>query len=137
MFEHRTNIRVRYGETDQMGFVYYGNYGLFYEVGRTEAIRALGLSYKALEDSGVMMPVIEFQIKYLRPAHYDDLITIVTKVEVLPQQSTIEFVNELYNEKGKMLNTGKVVLAFVSKETGRKCEAPALLLDKLKPYFHG
>src|SRR5690606_36415022 len=87
MYISTTQIRVRYGETDQMGYLYYGFYALYYEQARTEAIRQLGLTYKSLEESGVMMPVMEMNAKYYRPAHYDDLITVDTRVETLDESS--------------------------------------------------
>ena len=91
MFTSTTEIRVRYGETDQMGYLYYGNYALYYEVGRTDAIRSLGLTYKALEEMGVALPVAELHINYYRPAFYDDLITVKTMLKEMPENSKIQF----------------------------------------------
>ena len=83
MFISTTQIRVRYAETDKMGYVYYGNYAQYFEVGRVEGLRDLGLSYKKMEDEGILLPVVEFQIKYLKPAYYDDLLTIKTTITLV------------------------------------------------------
>ena len=99
MYEHSTTIRVRYAETDQMDIVYYGNYAQYFEVGRAEAIRNLGISYKDMELMGVKMPVVEMHTQFLRPAHYDDLITIKTQLRELPLKHQIEFHHEVYNER--------------------------------------
>ncbi|MEC5142826.1 thioesterase family protein [Chitinophaga sp. 212800010-3] len=135
MFISTTTIRVRYGETDQMGYLYYGNYGLYYEVGRAEAIRELGFSYKELEDQGVIMPVAELHVKYLRPAYYDDLITVKTILKELPKSSKIQFHSELYNEKNELLNVGVTTLVFLDAKTKQKAGLPAELKKRLEPFF--
>jgi acyl-CoA thioester hydrolase len=135
MYESQTQVRVRYAETDQMNVVYYGNYAQYFEVGRVESIRQLGYTYKDMEASGVIMPVVEFSIKYLRPATYDDLLTIKTTVRELPEDHRIEFFQEVYNEDGKMLTAGKVVLYFLDASTRKKTVMPELLRKKLEPYF--
>ncbi len=135
MYEATTNIRVRYGETDQMGYLYYGNYALYFEVGRTDAIRELGLTYKEMEENGVMMPVAEVNIKYIRPALYDDLITVKTIIKELPTGSKIDFHTELYNEKGKLLNVGVTTLAFYDPIKKKTVEMPELLRSRLMPFF--
>lgn len=135
MLINETKIRVRYGETDQMGYVYYGNYPLYYEVGRVETLRELGIVYREMEiNYGIMMPVMSMDVKYLRPARYDDLITIKTIVEEIPDKE-IHFKFELYNEKGKLLNTGKVSLCFIQKDTNRRVAFPEDLRSKIKLYF--
>jgi len=136
MFEHKTQKRVRYGETDQMGFLYYGHYAMYYEIGRAEALRSLGYTYRALENSGIMMPVIEFKTKYIRPARYDDLITIVTTLKELPHENRIVFYTELYNESKELLNFGETKLAFINSGNRKTCEIPDFLLDLFKPYFN-
>src|SRR6202012_5330242 len=103
MYESITQVRVRYAETDQMNIVYYGNYAQYFEVGRVESIRQLGYTYKDMEASGVIMPVVDLHIRYLRPATYDDLITIKTQIRELPVNHQIEFYQEVFNEQGKML----------------------------------
>jgi acyl-CoA thioester hydrolase len=135
MYSTTTEIRVRYGETDQMGYLYYGNYALYYEVGRTDAIRKLGFTYKELEEQGVMMPVAEMQTKYIRPAYYDDLITVKTILKELPPQHKIQFHTELYNEKGELLNVGITTLAFIDAQTKRRSQMPDALRATLQPYF--
>jgi acyl-CoA thioester hydrolase len=134
MFEYTTKIRVRYGETDQMGFVYYGNYAEFYEVARVEMLRSLGLSYKAMEEAGVMMPVIELHCKYLKPALYDQEISIKVIIDEMPR-ARMHFKYELYNETGELINTGETLLVFVNMKTNRICFIPKDLELKLKPYF--
>jgi acyl-CoA thioester hydrolase len=134
MFVHETQIRVRYGETDQMGVVYYGNYALYYEVGRVEALRSLGMTYKGLEESGVMMPVAEVTAKYIRPAHYDDALTIRTTINKLPTAS-MHFAYEIRNEAGVVLHQGTTVLVFIDMKTNRPVRCPAELYQKLLPYF--
>ncbi|RBL92099.1 acyl-CoA thioesterase [Chitinophaga flava] len=135
MFSSITTIRVRYGETDQMGYLYYGNYGLYYEVGRAEAIRELGFSYRELEEQGVIMPVAELNVKYLRPAYYDNLITVKTILKELPTNSRIQFHSELYNEKGELLNVGVTTLVFIDVKTKQKAGLPAALKERLEPFF--
>jgi acyl-CoA thioester hydrolase len=135
MYESTTQMRVRYAETDQMNVVYYGNYAQYFEVGRVESIRQLGFSYKDMEAQGVIMPVVELHIKYLRPATYDDLLTIKTMVRELPHDHRIEFFQEVYNEQGKMLTSGKVVLYFLDEKTRMKTTMPEALKAKLASYF--
>jgi acyl-CoA thioester hydrolase len=135
MYEHATTVRVRYAETDRMDVVYYGNYAMYFEVGRVEAIRNLGISYKALEEMGIILPVVELNIKYLRPAKYDDLITIKSQIKELPQDHVIIFDQEVYNESGKLLTIGQVKLYFMDATMGKRAEMPAILKEKLAVYF--
>jgi|SRR5690606_60523 len=136
MYTSTTQIRVRYGETDQMGYLYYGFYALYYEQARTEAIRQLGLTYKELETAGIIMPVVELQSRYLRPALYDDLITVKTTIETLNNHSSeIVFISRLFNEAGKLLNEGQVKLVFLNRETKKKIAIPTLLYNRLLPFF--
>lgn len=135
MYTSETQIRVRYAETDQMNVVYHGNYAQFFEVGRVESIRQLGLSYKDMEAMGVIMPVIEWTAKFLRPAHYDDLLTVRTTLHELPANHRIEFQQEVFNDQGKLLTTGKVLLYFLKSVSMEKTTMPQYLFDKLAPYF--
>ncbi len=135
MYLHETQVRVRYGETDQMGFLYYGNYALYYEVGRTESLRSLGFTYKGLEESGIMLPVIKMEAEYFRSAFYDDLITIKTRLEKIPTGSEITYISELYNERGKLLNRGSVTLVFYDSVQKKKTLMPQALQEALEPYF--
>lgn len=135
MYTASTEARVRYGETDRMGYLYYGNYALYYEIGRVEMIRALGLSYRQMEDEGIIMPVAELRSKFIRPAFYDDLITIKTTIREWPQNHKIIFHSELYNEKAELLNIGAATLVFLDATTREKIGMPRVLHEKLKPYF--
>lgn len=135
MFSTTTQIRVRYGETDQMGFLYYGYYALYYEVGRTDMIRQLGVSYKELEEKGIIMPVAEMKSKYIRPALYDDLITVKTILKELPHDHKISFHSELYNEKDELLNLGTTTLVFLNAHNREKIPMPPVLHEHLKKYF--
>ncbi|TWI98022.1 acyl-CoA thioester hydrolase [Mucilaginibacter frigoritolerans] len=134
MFEHSTKLRVRYGETDQMGYMYYGNYAEFYEVGRVEMLRSLGLTYSGMEETGIMMPVLEMNCKYLKPALYDEEITVKVMMDKMPG-IRIHFRYELYNEKNELINTGSTLLVFVNMNTSRPCLPSQEFLDKLKPFF--
>jgi acyl-CoA thioester hydrolase len=134
MFEFTTQLRVRYGETDQMGYVYYGNYAEFYEVARVEMLRTLGTSYKLMEASGVMMPVAELHCKYLKPALYDQIITIKVILDEMPRAG-MRFKYLLYNEDNELINTGETLLVFVKMDTNKICFIPKELAAKLKPYF--
>jgi acyl-CoA thioester hydrolase len=134
MFEHTTYIRVRYGETDQMGYVYYGNYSLYYEQGRTEAIKSLGISYKALETKGVLMPVADMKVRYKGAAKYDELLKVDTMVPEMPKRS-IAFQTKIYNEEGRLINEGETHLLFVNAHSRKPCSAPDELLTVLQPYF--
>lgn len=135
MLTQEVKIRVRYAETDQMGFVYYGNYATYYEVARVESLRNLGFSYKLLEEQGVMMPVVENRSKYIRPAKYDDLLTIKVIVDEMPNKR-ITFKYEVYNDHEKLINLGETILAFVNMKNGRACEAPESIVDLLRPFFN-
>lgn len=135
MYTAETKVRVRYGETDQMGYLYHGYYALYYEAGRTEAIRELGFTYKEMEESGVLMPVAELKSKFLQPAKYDDLITVRTTLRELPKDSKIAFHAELYNEEEQLLNVGVAILVFFDPVKNAKTATPEVLLNKLKPYF--
>ena len=135
MYSFATTRRVLYGETDQMGFLYYGNYGLYYEMGRNEAIRNLGISYKELEAMGIIMPVVELHAKYLRPAKYDDLITIKTTVLTLDEANKISFYCELFNEQNKLLNSSTTQLVFFDTQLKTTVAMPSILRNKLSPFF--
>ena len=128
MFVSETTLRVRYAETDQMGYVYYGNYPQYYEVGRVECMRHLGTSYKAMEDLGVMMPVIEMKINYFRAGRYDDLLTIRTTITEIPE-TRMNFMYEIFNEAKVLLNRGETTLIFVSKEKNKPVRCPAWLKE--------
>lgn len=129
-----TDIRVRYFDTDQMGIVYYGNYARFYEIGRVETMRYLGLNYKELEERGISMPVYDLNSRFIRAAKYDDLLTIRVTVPQLPK-TRFMFSYEIFNQDGQLLNTGQTTLVFVRTDTGRPCTAPSDLVEAAKPFF--
>lgn len=116
-------LRVRYGETDQMGYCYYGNYAQYFEVGRVEALRALGWSYKEMEEKGFMLPVSSFSVKYISPAFYDDLLTVHTRIIDL-KGVRLYFEYEIKNEQGKLVATAETILVFVDKNTMRPTTPP-------------
>lgn len=134
MYQSSTQIRVRYGETDQMGYVYYGNYAEYFEVGRVESLRNLGCTYKDLEKSGVWLPVTDFEIKYHAPARYDDQLTILTRIRSLPA-ARIYFDYEVRNEQGVLLTVAKTTLVFINAANGRPTRCPDDLLAALAPHF--
>src|SRR5690606_15285837 len=134
MFVADTQIRVRYAETDQMGYVYYGNYAMYYEVGRVEALRSVGFSYKRMEEDGIMMPVLESHSRYLKPGKYDELLTIRTTIRQMPG-GRIRVEYEVSNEQGELINEGETVLAFLKTDSHAPCRPPSYLLALLKPYF--
>lgn len=134
MYTSITKIRVRYAETDMMGYVYYGNYATYFEVARVEAIKKLGFSYRKMEDEGIALPVLDFSIKYYKPAFYDDEITIETTIAELPK-ARIHFSYKCFNEKGDLINEAQSTLVFVSKLNFKPCPAPSNFLEAMKPFF--
>jgi acyl-CoA thioester hydrolase len=134
MYQSETTVRVRYGETDQMAYAYYGNYAMYYEVGRVESLRKIGLSYKELEAMGVMMPVLENHSKYFAAARYDELLRIVTTIQNKPSVR-IRFSYEIFNEENKLIHEGETLLAFVDIKTGRPCRPPEVMMKVLEPFF--
>jgi acyl-CoA thioester hydrolase len=135
MFESATQIRVRYSETDQMNVVYHGNYAQYFEVARAEAIREMGITYKEMEETGVVMPIVELHTRFLRPAVYDDLLTIKTQLRELPKDHRIEFHHEVYNAEEKLLTIGRIVLYFLDAQTKARTVMPEALRKHLEPYF--
>lgn len=134
MFVYEHKIRVRYAETDKMGYVYYGNYATFYEVARTEMLRSTGISYKALEEQGIMLPVVELNCKFHKAARYDDLITIKTYIRERPGVR-ISFQYELFNEQNELLNSGSTQLVFIDMAKNRPCKPPAFFTERIARYF--
>lgn len=134
MFSSETKVRVRYAETDKMGYCYYGNYATYFEVARVEMIKKLGFSYKQMEDEGIALPVLEFTIKYFKPAFYDEEITIKTVVNEMPG-ARITFNYECFNEGGVKINEATTTLVFVNMETGRPQQAPADFLAAIDKHF--
>jgi acyl-CoA thioester hydrolase len=134
MYSSTTKIRVRYGETDQMGYMYYGNYAQYYEVGRVEMLRSLGMDYAAMEANGIMLPVLELSSKFIKPAHYDQEITVKTIVEQLPG-IRIHFKYELYNEAEELINIGATTLVFVDMIKKKPCLPPENFLNRIREWF--
>ena len=130
MYTFETKLRVRYAETDQMGYVYYGNYASYFEVARVDMLRSIGLSYKGMEESGIMMPVLELKCKYIKPAFYDDLLTVKVIISEIPK-TRILFNYEVTNESGALIHLGETTLVFVNMETKRPCNCPDILLNKI------
>jgi acyl-CoA thioester hydrolase len=130
MREYEFTVRVRYAETDQMGVVYHGNYAQYFEMGRVEWLRNFGVSYKWMEDNGVMLPVVSLEMNYKKPARYDDILRVKT---ILKSQTSvkIEFDYEIYNEQNQLLTTGYSMLVFVDMKTGRPIVPPKYVSDKI------
>ena len=135
MYITETQIRIHYALTDQMGVVYHGHYAQFYEIARSEAIRQLGYTYKDIESMGIIMPVVDLHCRFLRPARYDDMITVKTTLKELPLHHKIVFHHEIFNAQDELLNTGEVTLYFVEASTMKRCEMPEALKEKLVGYF--
>jgi acyl-CoA thioester hydrolase len=135
MFSFDTQLRVRYADTDQMQVVYHAKLIEYFEVGRTDAIRSLGITYKEVEAAGIIMPIVRVECNYLRPARYDELLTIRTTLNELPTGHRIEFDQEIYNEEHKLLCKAKILLYFLDKATNTKQEIPEILSGRLIPFF--
>ena len=134
MITGEIKLRVRYSDTDQMGYVYYGRYASFYEIARVELFRSLGFSYKKLEEKGIGMPVIDMETKYILPIKYDEQIKINTIIENLPS-SRISFKYEVYNQNNELANTAKTTLTFINLTNKKPVRMPAELLDIIKNNF--
>lgn len=128
--KNEIKIRVRYGETDQMGIVYHGNYPQYMEVGRIEWLRNLGVSYKSMEESGVMLPVVSLNLNYRKSAKYDEVLKVITTLEKTPTVK-IEFTYEILNETDEIIATGSTVLAFVSMKSRKPMKCPDYILKKI------
>lgn len=135
MFVYESKVRVRYIETDQMGIVHHANYAQYYELARTECFEACsGMSYATMEAEGVMLPILELQARYLKPAYYNQVLTIKSIVKTLPSvRLNVDY--EIYNEAGELINTGKTTLVFVNKETRRPCQPPESFMKNVRQYF--
>ncbi len=134
MFISETKIRVRYAETDRMGYVYYGNYATYFEVARVESLRIMGMTYKEMEDEGIILPVLDYHIKFIKPAFYDDLLTIKTVIKNMPGARII-FDYETFNEKNVLVNIASTTLVFINKNTLKPCAAPDYFTAHMSGYF--
>jgi len=135
MYTHDTKIRVRYSETDQMGYVYNGNYAQYYEVGRVEMLRSLGMTYGKMEESGIMLPLLELKCKFIKPALYDQELTIRTTVKTLPGVRII-FDYELFNEDEELINIGSTTLVFFDMDKKKPCSPPDYFMERIAKYYH-
>ena len=133
LFENKTKLRVRYGETDQMGYVYYGNFAQYLEVGRVEAMRGVGMSYREMEERGIMLPVSEFTIKYYSPARYDDELIITTSI-ISVKGARLHFDYEIHNERHELVVKATTILVFVLKASMRPTKAPEDFIQLLEKY---
>lgn len=134
MYQSETSVRVRYGETDQMGYVYYGVYAMYYEVARVEALRKLGVTYREIEQMGIIMPVLENKSKYIAPGRYDEQLRIVTTIRQKPSVK-ITFEYEIFNEANTLIHKGETTLVFVDRQTNRPCRPPKEMEDVLEQFF--
>lgn len=134
MLTHSTPIRVRYGEVDQMGFLYHSHYVEYFDVARNDMMNALGVPNTEIERSGVMLPVVRVEIDYCTPAHFDDVLTVKTYLKEMPK-ATIKFDYEVYNAQGECQTTGSVTLAFMHSDTKKACRPPREFYDRLKIKF--
>ena len=134
MYQFDCNYRIRYADIDQMGYMYYGNYAKLYEIGRVEALRSLGLRYRDLEETGVIMPVYENKSRFIAPAKYDDLVTIRVIIREIPKVRIV-FNYEIYDEKQTLLHTGETTLVFLKIANNRITVCPKEILEKLLPFF--
>ncbi|OYT17569.1 MAG: thioesterase [Bacteroidetes bacterium 4572_77] len=132
-YTFKTQVRVRYVEVDQSGFVYNGNYATYYEVARSEALRDMGYTYKKMEDDGIIMPLVNQYSRFHKPAYYDDLLTIITTVPKLPE-ARIRFEYEIFNQKNEKINSGYNELIFLNAEKRRPQRAPQWFIDLFIKY---
>ncbi|TYP99396.1 acyl-CoA thioester hydrolase [Tenacibaculum adriaticum] len=131
MKKHSTTLRVRYAETDQMGVVYHGNYAQYFEIGRTEWLRSMGVTYKYMEKTGIMLPVISLICNFKKSALYDDVLTVTTQLRKTPSVK-IEFEYEITNQNQELICTGSTILAFINKEINKPTRCPKYILEKLE-----
>lgn len=134
MFQHEIHLRVRYAETDQMGYVYYGNYATYFEVARVEAMRSVGFSYKKMEEEGIIMPVLMLKNQFKSPGRYDELLTIRISIPRIPTLKIL-FRYEVIGEDGRTIGLGETTLVFVNKTNGKPIRIPKKLSELLAPYF--
>lgn len=134
MLSYETNIRVRYGETDKMGYLYHGHYPAYFEVARTELIRTFGLSYRQMEDEGIILPVRHLRVDYLLPARYDDLLTVKAYLQTLPAVR-LDISYEIRNANSVLICTGNTILVFADQVTGKPRRAPGYFVEAVKGYF--
>ena len=131
MISHTYKIRINYSDTDKMGFVHHSNYARIYENARWELLREIGIPYSKIEENGIFMPVIDMDFRFIKPAYFDDLLTVTTTILELPT-SRIKFEFELKNEEGEIINTSNLSCAFIDSKTSKVLRPPSILLEKLE-----
>ncbi|MGR3809023.1 acyl-CoA thioesterase [Jiulongibacter sp. NS-SX5] len=136
MYTFDTPYRVRYADTDKMGFMYYGHYSKLYEIARVESLRSLGIRYKDMEDAGIIMPVVQNNSRYIAPAKYDDLLNIRLYLKKMPDRKVI-FEYEIFNEEEILIHKGETILVFMDVAKQKVIDTPANVKDALKPFFEG
>lgn len=134
MYTHEIEIRVRYGEVDMMGYLYYGYYSFYYEQARVETMRSLGIPYKKMEELGYLLPVTDLKIHFIKPAYYDDIVRIRTMIKKMPMVRH-HFSYEMYNEKGEIINAADTTLVYLDKVTRKPVQCPLFVQELLKPYL--
>lgn len=134
MFCKNIKIRVRYGETDRMGYVYYANYAEYFEVARVNCLRTMGITYKEIEDKGILLPVYSYSVKFYKPAFYDDILTIETYIKKLPLVK-FTFYYKTYNEKNELINEAETTLVFIDRKKNKACKVPDYILNTIKKHF--
>ncbi len=134
LISYYTQVRVRYKDTDQMGIMHHSNYVVLYEQARTEWLRDMGLTYAEIERRGIMSPIIEVHSRYHYPAFYDEVLTVKVSMEEMPAARLV-IASEVYNEAGKLINTGSVTLGFMHASTRRPCRAPEWFIAALEEYI--
>ena len=134
MYSTSMEFRVKYGETDRMGYAYYGNYAQYFEVARVEALRELGFTYKQLEDDGILLPVRHYNVDYLKPAYYDDVITVKTYIKESPS-ARITFEYEVFNADDEVITNATVVLVFIDAASGRPCRPPKEMCEAIETHL--
>jgi acyl-CoA thioester hydrolase len=134
MYRTSIQLRVRYGETDRMGYAYYGNYAEYFEVARVEALRELGMSYRKMEDEGILLPVLDYYVKYIKPAYYDDLLKIVVMITEMPT-ARLKFEYKVYNENNDLITKANTTLVFIDSKLNKPLAAPKEFSAVLEPYF--
>lgn len=130
MISYDAKIRVNYKDTDQMGIVHHSNYIVYYEMARVEALRAWGMPYSEMEKSGIISPILEVGSKYIFPAYFDEVLTVRVIIDEIPMvRFKVRY--EIYNEEGRLINTGHTWLGFLNAETRRPCRAPEYVVEKI------
>lgn len=134
MYSHTIDIRVRYGEVDMMGYLYYGYYSFYYEQARVETMRSLGISYKKMEELGFLLPVRDLHIKFHKPAYYDDVVKIKCMIQKMPSVRH-DFIYEMYNPDSELINEAETTLVYLDKTSRKPVQCPGFVRDLLLPHL--